>query len=527
MSTSTEQHSVSLAPRLVGIVAVVLTLVIGTSFIQSRRADEVYAQVSHATAETFRATQLALTAQVRFKKQVQEFKNILLRGGSDADLAKYRGQFFEESKKAQTAVLELLSLLPEDSDARRAAAAFAKAHQRLQGQYEEGLALFLEDRASPFRVDAYVRGIDRKPTDLLDEVVAGVAAWRQRSLDRAATQFGEARRTAYAVQAFVCLMAVVFLFWALRSWVYRPLQAGIELAERVSNGDLDSSWKGRAAPGEVGRLLQALDRMRASLRTMEDRKAKQHRQLEEARNSAQAGERAKSQFLSNVSHELRTPLNGILGNLSFLDDAVAERGVDHLRQAHNSAQDLLTLVDRILVQTQRDSDQQELRIDVFEPRQMISRMECEQGAYAHGRGLKFSVDVDSAVPEALIGDSDKLRQVVDHLVENAIKFTDHGFVAVRVLPASQFAEGLRVEVHDSGIGVPEGHQARIFHQFTQVDDSNTRRHGGLGLGLAHCQQLVQLMRGWIALCATSAHQGSVFCFEVPMAIGGTRTRLRP
>ena len=382
MSTSTEQHSVSLAPRLVGIVALVLALVIGTSFLQSQRVDEVYAQASRATAETIRATQLALTAQVRFKKQVQEWKNILLRGGSDADLAKYRGQFFAESKKAQIAVLELLSLLPEDSDARRAAVSFAKAHQRLQGQYEQGLALFLEDRADPFRVDASVRGIDREPTDLLDDVVAGVAAWRLRSLDRAAAQVDEARRTAYGVQAFVCAVAVAFLFWALRSWVYRPLQAGIELAERVSTGDLNSTWRGRAAPGEVGRLLLALDRMRMSLRTMEDRKAKQRRQLEEARNRAQAGERAKSQFLSNMSHELRTPLNGILGNLSFLDDAVADRGVEHLRQAHRCAQELLTRVDRILTQTQRDSDPLELRIDVFEPRQTMARIEREQGTYA-------------------------------------------------------------------------------------------------------------------------------------------------
>ena len=259
----------SLATRLVGILGAVCLAVLLASILQSVRVDDVYRRSDRASAEVHRATRLALVAQVHFKRQVQEWKNILLRGGQAADRAKYYRQFQAETRWVRTVTTELIAILPEQSLPRQHAEDFAKAHYRLEEQYERGYRLFVEDPSDPFRVDVRVRGIDREPTKLLDRVVEGVDEWRSRHLKSSADQLGSERRNALAVQVLVILSAIVLMLWALRQWIYRPIVTLTDAAERLAKGEL-----GLRVPikpgGELGVLAATFNQMSTQLAGLVD-----------------------------------------------------------------------------------------------------------------------------------------------------------------------------------------------------------------------------------------------------------------
>ena len=508
--------AIGLAPRLVGILAWSLLMVLVASLLQGRRVDEVFRTTYARTTEAHEATRLALEAQVHFKKQVQEWKNILLRGANDADLADYRGRFTRESKQVTALTGALLDVLPLNSRPRRTAQAFANAHAALQDQYAQGLSQFLEDRRDPFRVDAAVRGIDREPTALLATVVEGVRAWRDARIEEATAALARARRDAYAMQAIVFMVGAILTLLALRRWVYRPIRRATDLAERISDGQLEQALEVRDAPGEIGRLLVSLQSMQDALRVMRDDRERHLKKLVRAKDEAQAGDRAKLQFLSKVSHELITPLNGIMGSLTLIESEVPGRSMPNVAQAIESSQMLHTLVNRVLKQTQREREHAGLHEEPFAPRDILPAIEQTFSVHARARGLQLSIDIDQAVPATVVGDKEKLGEVVEDLVDNAIKFTRAGSVEVRMAPATQFDGGLRVEVSDTGIGIAESDQRRIFERFAQVDESNTREHGGLGLGLAQCRDNVKMMGGHIEV-RSQVERGSTFMIEVPMA----------
>ncbi len=515
---SVDHRPVSLALRLVGILAVVLIAVMGTSLIQGHRVDDAIARSERDTREAHQATRLALTAQVHFKKQVQEWKNVLLRGADPKLYEKYRGQFEEEEAEVRSATRQLLNLLPPDSVAGNAATAFANAHSRLGTAYRAGLELFDRDRTNPFRVDTSVRGIDRQPTDLLDDVVLGVDAWGNERVESAALHIAAARRDVYLAQAIVFSLAIIFMLAALRSWVVRPVQQAIRLAERVSKGDLTTALKVRAAPGEVGRLLQVLQTMQDELRVNKAEREAYVQKIEEARNQAQAGDVAKTQFLNKVSHELITPLNGILGNLDLLKGEVPGSAMGYLDDAQTSSRNLYTLVREVLAYSEIESGLTDLERQVVEPRKLVTELEQKYEYYARNRNVGLSFRVDPNVPDALHGDDEKVTRVLEYLIDNALKFTHQGFVEVRILRAERFESGIRAEVIDSGIGIPESERHRVFQKFTQVDESNARSYGGLGLGLALSRGHVELMGGEINFTSV-VDEGTTFWFEVPLDAG--------
>ena len=254
----------TLATRLIGMLAMVLMAVILSSVVHGRHVDRVFREARERNAQAHRAVQFALSTQVHFKKQVQEWKNILLRGSDMMDFAKYRRQFDEETVAVRRLTDRLVLDLPEAAAARRAALAFAKAHISLQHAYERALAAFEKDRTNPFPIDALVRGIDREPTDLLDRVVTDVTAWRDKALALEAEQLGRARRRAIAAVSLIMFTAMALSLWALRSWVYRPIMTLDDAAQRLANGELGHQVVVNG-DGELGRLADRFNRMSTQL----------------------------------------------------------------------------------------------------------------------------------------------------------------------------------------------------------------------------------------------------------------------
>ncbi len=239
---------------------------------------------------------------------------------------------------------------------------------------------------------------------------------------------------------------------------------------------------------------------------------------------AKASEDAKSKFLATMSHELRTPLNGILGMATLLlaDDLSdsQRRNVGHI---HVSGTHLLDLIDRVLEISKLSSEAEVASTVDFSLRETVEEVLVEARHTPAASSIELTTEIASDIEDLRTGDRRGLRQVLTNLVGNASKFTDHGSVSVVLSAVTQSI--VRIEVHDTGIGIPEVMQDKIFAPFTQADDSLTRRYGGAGLGLSISYEIVKRMGGRIGV-ESQEGVGSSFWFELPLKCAAAEQQIR-
>jgi signal transduction histidine kinase/ligand-binding sensor domain-containing protein/CheY-like chemotaxis protein len=294
-----------------------------------------------------------------------------------------------------------------------------------------------------------------------------------------------------------------------QTWLFRITAAALLLAL--------AAWTVRARMRKMiwerRKLEAAVQERTAELECQKDLVERQKHEIEDLLRQSQEVSRLKSEFLANMSHEIRTPMNGVLGMTQLvLSTALDEEQREYMATVRESAEALLVVINDILDFSKIEAGKRELRHDPFVVRKCVADAAQIIAWKAREKGIALVQEIAPDVPLVLVGDADRLRQILLNLLGNAIKFTERGSIAVEV---SLDSGAVCFSVKDTGSGIPYDKQSMIFDAFAQADGSTRRQQGGTGLGLAICSKLVHLMNGRIWVESTPG-AGSRFAFTVPL-----------
>jgi signal transduction histidine kinase/CheY-like chemotaxis protein/HPt (histidine-containing phosphotransfer) domain-containing protein len=324
------------------------------------------------------------------------------------------------------------------------------------------------------------------------------------------------------VLMMVTLIAAAFLYTRDLPWILGAGLLGAALGAVGLRGALSARGTGAAAPTQTAPSRVQFDEPGPTvvneLKRELERYKEAERQLTRAKQEAEAATMAKGEFLATMSHEIRTPLNGIIPLLDILlSTQLAPDQRDYLNTAYQSSKQLLGIVDDILDYSKIEANKLELEQVGINIKEIVDSVTRLMAKNAEAKNLRFTATIDANVRLAMRGDPVRLRQVLTNLVSNAIKFTERGQIAIDVKKRNDTRTNseLLFSVRDTGIGIAQDAQARLFQPFSQADASTTRIHGGTGLGLVICKRIVDLMGGQIGV-KSEPGKGSMFWFCVPL-----------
>ncbi len=402
----------------------------------------------------------------------------------------------------------------------------SKVHRLMQGfsvAHQVRAAQFLDMHGAV--VDSYQRkgeGPYGNPSIIISRTVVadGNVKFGELVVRRDIAFIGQFLARYLAVAAALLFAAAglsLFLGRALARRVVEPINRLVDAMREVSiSGDF-SQRVARASDDELGRLTQSFNQLLKRLQINDDELRGAMGELTFARDAAQAANVQKSQFLANMSHEIRTPLNGVLAmaQIMALGDMASEQR-ERLTVIRKSGEALLEILNDILDVSKIEAGKLELDIIEFDLEQVLRGAFDGFTAVAVRKGLSLSLTLSDAASGGRLGDPARLRQIVSNLISNALKFTSAGAVSVAVEGVGEDgAEGVRIVVRDSGIGMPSEKLPLLFQKFTQLDASTTRQFGGTGLGLSICHELAVLMGGEVKAESVEG-EGSTFTVTLPM-----------
>jgi len=466
----------------------------------------------------------------QFQKQLLSWSNLLLRGMSPDEYHHYLQIFYQRERDTRNKTKTLIIKLGSYVEAQQKMESFGEAHNILGLRFRKALKIYNQSDNPVHDTDRYIWKAVDDPHRLLSEVKNSILDYQQKLLIKSDVEHDEKQTVIIYVGLLVVVGFIAIFIWMVDFNLGKPLSIVVNVAKKISNGDF-SQRISKQLPGEFNLFAHAFNQMMNDLtQTQEKLQLKMHeleleiisrkgleKELANKKNAAEDASRAKSEFLSTMSHEIRTPLNVVTGYAELLSmSEVTENQKKYVKSILSGSESLLSVINDILDFSKIESGKLSIEYKQFKLAELINEVNDMFSQSASEKGLLFEVSISQNVPEYIVMDAQRLKQILLNLLTNAIKFTDHGSIKL-IVDASSTISSSRVnlcfKVEDSGIGIPEEYQDKIFNQFEQQDGQDSRKYGGSGLGLAISKKLAQLLNGDLTVSSSSG-VGSVFSLDL-------------
>jgi signal transduction histidine kinase/FixJ family two-component response regulator len=363
----------------------------------------------------------------------------------------------------------------------------------------------------------------------LSERIQRIGMLLDRATDLEGNLLEEIRRDRGAVFSFLTVINLVMIVggvtltllpgWRLSSRISDSLRRAQEAAHNVSQGDLHQKLPDEGED-EISVLGRSFNHMIQTIRHADQEISREVDERLRAEQKAQAAARTKSDFLAHMSHEFRTPLNGILGysQLLLMDKGLSDKNREVVNSLRSSGQSLLELINDVLDLSKIDARQLNIHQSRFYLRDFLESIKESYAERVEQKGIHFDLILNEGLPDDILSDQIRLRQILTNLIGNAIKYTDAGSIALEV---TSVEGAVRMQVRDSGVGIREEDQAKVFQPFVQVGDED-RAQQGTGLGLSITSRLLEMLDSELKLESTYG-EGATFWFDLPQPDAESRT----